>query len=214
MSKSMKKKEKMLSVLEILKKLYGSRVLDSLKKNDQFRILIGAILSQRTRDENTAKAVKRLFSAVTHPQDILKLDEEELQRLIKPSGYYRQKTKKIKKLCEILTDSYGGRVPERREELLHLPGVGPKTADVVLCYGFNRPQIPIDIHVEVCSKRLGLVRKNARYEEIRETLESLTSIEDRQIVNLGLVRFGREFCRTRYPKCRICPMNHFCNHYG
>ncbi len=103
--------------------------------------------------------------------------------------------------------------PRKRSELLTLPGVGFKTADVVLSYGLGEPVIAVDVHVEVCSKRLGFVRKEAKYEEIRTTLENLVPKEERFLVNLGFVNFGKDTCRTRNPKCEICELNEICDFY-
>lgn len=209
----MDREEKMSRVLRVLKDLYGAETFRlSGRRPNLFEILITAVLSHRTRDENTDRAAENLFSIASGPEDVLKLGELELQGLIKPSGFYRQKAKKIREVCEILLERHGGRVPVSRGELLALPGVGPKTADVVLCYGLGRPTIPVDVHVEVCSKRLGLVRKEAKYEEMRETLESLTPEEERYTVNLGFVKFGRDFCRTRFPRCSVCPMKDLCEY--
>ncbi|MEM5772831.1 MAG: endonuclease III [Candidatus Aenigmatarchaeota archaeon] len=198
-------------VMKFLKKKYGKEIRSFLKtKRDVFELLITTILSQRTRDENTRKAAKNLFSVVSKPEEILKLSDKKLQELIKPSGMYKQKAKNIKKLCKILVEELKGRIPRTREELMKLPGVGDKTADIVLSYGFGFPFIAVDIHVEVCSKRLGLVDKKADYMEIRKSLEEIVPKKDRYLVNLGFVRFGQEICLTRNPKCNACPFFDFC----
>jgi endonuclease-3 len=205
------KKEKMQAVIEFLRKKYGEDVKEILKmKTNVFKLLITTILSQRTRDENTRKASENLFSKVSKPEEILLLSDKKLQELIRPSGMYKQKSKNIKKLCKILVKELKGKIPTKREELLKLPGVGNKTADIILSYGYGLPIIPIDVHVEVCSKRLGLVGKKAGYEEVRERLEELTSENERYIVNMGFVRFGQEICLTRNPRCYLCPLVKIC----
>lgn len=209
----MEKRQKIKSILKFFKERYGKEIEEFLKmRKDVFKLLITTILSQRTRDENTRKAAENLFSLVSKPEEILELKDEKLQELIKPSGMYRQKAKKIKELCKVLTKKLKGKIPRKREELLKLPGVGNKTADIVLSYGFGFPVIAIDVHVEVCSKRLGLVRKEAKYLEIKETLESLTKEEERYLVNLGFVRFGQDICLTRNPRCYACPFFSFCEY--
>ena len=209
----MDRKEKIQVVIKFLKEKYGEDVREILKmKKNVFKLLITTILSQRTRDENTRKAAENLFSEVSKPEEILLLRDKELQKLVKPSGMYKQKAKKIKELCKILVEELKGKIPRKREELLKLPGVGNKTADIVLSYGFGLPVIAVDVHVEVCSKRLGLVNKKAKYDEIRNTLEELTPEKDRYLVNLGFVRFGQEICLTRNPRCYACPLFEICEY--
>ncbi len=178
-------------------------------RGNAFRVLIGAILSQRTRDQNTDKAAKNLFSVVSKPQDIIKMSLKKLQSLIKPSGFYRTKSENIKKVCEILVSDHNGKVPKAREKLMELPGVGFKTADIVSLYAYGIPTIPVDIHVEMVSKRLGLVRRKAKYEEIRTTLENLFE-GDKQKINSGMVEFGQRICLTAKPKCYMCPLVDVC----
>ncbi|MBI2085090.1 MAG: endonuclease III [Candidatus Aenigmarchaeota archaeon] len=177
-----------------------------------FRVLIGAILSQRTRDAKTDEAAKNLFSVISNPEDIINMGIEKLQNLIKPSGFYRQKSKNIKKLCEILVRDYDGNVPKKREELLRLPGVGFKTADIVSLYAYGIPTIPVDIHVEIVSKRLGLVRKDAKYEETRATLENIFNKKEIPRINSGMVEFGQRVCLTARPKCYMCPLMGVCKY--
>ena len=209
----MDRKEKIQVVIKFLKEKYGEDVREILKmKKNVFKLLITTILSQRTRDENTRKAAENLFSEVSKPEEILLLRDKELQKLVKPSGMYKQKAKKIKELCKILVEELKGKIPRKREELLKLPGVGNKTADIVLSYGFGLPVIAVDVHVEVCSKRLGLVNEKAKYDEIRNTLEELTPEKDRYLVNLGFVRFGQEICLTRNPRCYACPLFEICEY--
>lgn len=201
----------MQEIIKFLKKRYGREIEEFLKfKKNIFKLLITTILSQRTRDENTRKATENLFSLASTPEEILKLSDKKLQKLIKSSGMYKQKAKNIKKLCKILIEEFNGEIPSSREDLLKLPGVGNKTADIVLSYGFGLPIIAVDVHVEVCSKRLGLVDKKASYMEIRKSLEKLTPERERYLVNLGLVRFGQEICLTRNPKCHVCSFSNFC----
>jgi endonuclease-3 len=206
--------EKVKRILDFLKKNYEDRIKERMERNlDLFELLVTTVLSQRTRDENTALASERLFSVVTSPEEILKLSNDELEILIRPSGAFRQKAKRIKELSKVLIKKYRKSFPRTRTQLIDLPGVGPKTADVVLSYGMGVPTIAVDVHVEVCSKRLGLVRKEAKYEEIRTSLEKLFPEKDRFFVNLGFVNFGRDVCRTRNPKCKECPLNDICDFY-
>lgn len=203
----MDKKRKMKIAIKFLRKNYYKK--HSLAK-DKFRLLISTVLSQRTRDENTATAAARLFSSAKTPQQILKLQRKKLEQLIHASGTYRQKADRIRKICKIIIKKYKGSVPKMREELLALPGVGYKTSDIVLSYGYGVPTIAVDTHVNRIPKRIGIVPKKAGFEEVREILESLTPENDRFVVNLGLVRFGQQLCRPVNPKCRVCGLNKIC----
>ena len=211
----MDRREKMDTVISLFRKRYfsGIRKHPNNYNKDPYRVLISTILSQRTREENTAKAADALFSRIKTPSDLLKLDEKTIQKLIRPSGFYRQKAKTIRKVSEVLLNDFNGKVPSERELLVSLPGVGLKTADVVLNHSFGQPVIAVDVHVNVCSKRIGLVSEKADYEETRKALEKLTPLKDRDLVNLGFVFFGREICLTAHPKCPICPLKKICKYY-
>ena len=208
------RKETTKILIKFLKKRYEKKLRRKIEKVGPFELLITTILSQRTRDENTNKASSSLFSRVKTPHDILKLRRSELEKLIKSAGMYKQKAERIRKVSKILIEKYGGKVPKTREELLSLPGVGFKTADIVLSYGFGIPTIAIDTHCNRISKRLGLVDERADVEEVRKTLESLVPERDRFIVNMGLVNFGREICLPLRPRCKICPMRKYCKYYS
>ncbi len=210
------KKQKMRIVLAYLRKKYGEEVDTSIlkKRSDLFRLLISTVLSQRAKDETTEVVSNRLFSVVSTPEDIVKLDRRNLESLIRPSGPFRQKAKKIIEISKVLTQDYKNSFPRTREELMALHGVGPKTADIVLSYGYGVPVIAVDVHVEVVSKRIGFARKKARYEEIRASLERFVPEKERFIVNLGLVNFGKAICITRKPKCEICELKKICNFYN
>jgi len=201
-------------LVKFLKERYGRDIKTKPSTNHEvFKILITTILSQRTRDENTDRAANALFSIATTPEKILKLSKKELERLIKPSGPYRQKAKRIKAVSKIILEKYGEKVPKTREELMSLSGVGFKTADVVLMYGHGIPSIAIDTHCNRIPKRIGLVDEKANVEEVKKALESLIPKKDWYIVNMGLVQFGREICRSRNPRCEVCLMSNYCNYF-
>ncbi len=194
-------------IIKRLRKRYKGRFFMEVK--DPFYVLISTLLSHRTKDELTIKVAKRFFEKIKKPEDVLKLSVEEISRLIYPVGFYRQKAKKIKKICKILVENFGGKVPSEREELLKLPGVGPKTADCVLCYAFGKDVIPVDVHVKVIAKRLGLTKSND-IEEIRRDLHAVIPKKYRKIVNELFVQFGKDICRTKKPRCEICPIRELC----
>jgi len=213
---SQQNKRKMRMVLAFLRRQYGDEVDTSIlkKRNDLFQLLISTVLSQRALDETTEVVSERLFSLVKTPEDILKMERGKLEKIIRPSGPFRQKAKKIIEISKTLARDYRNSFPRTREELMDMHGVGPKTADIVLSYGFGIPVIAVDVHVEVCSKRLGFARQKAKYEEIRSSLEQLVPEKERFIVNLGFVNFGKEICITRRPRCGICGLKRICAYYN
>ncbi len=179
-------------------------------KAPPFKILVSAILSQRTRDRNTEIATERLFNVASDPAGMSKIGAKRLEHLIKESGFYRRKSRTLRRLCRMLEEKYYGRVPSSRELLLSLPGVGYKTADMVLLYAYGVETIPVDVHVEVVSKRLGLVPQNAKYEEIGAGLEKIFPGKERLKINSGMVQFGQTVCLTAKPKCYMCPLVGVC----
>ncbi|MFH7860673.1 MAG: endonuclease III [Candidatus Aenigmatarchaeota archaeon] len=197
-----------MSNVERIVKILNEKYKVKPWKEKPFKLLIGTILSQRTRDEKTSQAWKKLFSRANTPEKILNLSEKEIQSLIKDVGFYRQKAKRIKKISQIILQEYKGKVPSSREELIKLPGVGPKTADVVLSYSFGKPVIAVDTHVATISKRLGWT-KNNEPEKIREDLHKIVPKKYRLIINILFVEFGKDICKAK-PKCYACPIIKFC----
>lgn len=210
------RKKNISKILAVLRKYYRMR-MGSANRSNPFHVLISCVLSQRTREENTEKASRQLYAKASTPQAILKLPLRKLQSLIKPAGFYKQKTKRIKQICRIIIEKHKGKVPQSREELLALPGVGWKTSAIVLSYGLGKKIIAVDTHVNRVSKRLGLVDIDSGVEEVREQLEKVFPKKSWNIINLGSVNFGREVCRPVRPKCiysrNNCPFSHFCKAY-
>ncbi|MFX1375884.1 MAG: endonuclease III domain-containing protein [Promethearchaeota archaeon] len=200
---------------EILNKiqdaLEGEAHLDELarKKQDPFKILISTILSARTRDSNTRLATEKLFAKYSTPDLIVRADIEELENLIKISGFYKVKATRIKEVSKMLLEVYNGKVPNKFEELINLPGVGAKTANCVLVYAFRVPAIPVDTHVHRISNRLDWVKtKNPN-----KTEQALKGIIPRDLwlnLNRLFVRFGQQICLPNRPKCNTCPINDIC----
>jgi endonuclease-3 len=205
-----KPEERMRHVLQLLEARYGGDEKEDTGSRDPFRTLIGCILSHRTRDANSGRAAKALFQTVDGPEDILKLDPDELRSLIMCSGFYNQKARNIRAICRALLDEYEGSVPDDRERLMSLPGVGPKTADIVMSHAYQRPAIAVDVHVEKVAKRLGLVHSDAGPEEVKQTLESLAPPQRFRFVDNAFVRHGKEYCRSRNPRCGECPLRAVC----
>ncbi len=199
------------TILKIIKKL--NKVYDTSWKDDRgspFEILIGTILSQRTKDEVTWPTNEKLFKKIKSPEDVLNYSEGEITDMIYPVGFYNQKAKYIKKVSKILVEKYDGKVPRNREELIELPGVGVKTADCTLCYAFDKPVVCVDVHVEVVSKRLGIANWNKKPEEVREKIHELVSEEKRGIINALFVEHGKKVCTTRKAYCDKCVISECC----
>ncbi len=203
----------MRRIIELLEEHYGRGARALYSKRDPFRTLIGCVLSHRTRDENAGRAARNLFETASTPKEVLMLHPEKLKRMIRCSGFYNQKAEKIMSICQALEEDYGGTVPKDRAILMSLPGVGPKTADVVLSHAFDRPTIAVDVHVERVTKRLGMTDEKASPEEVKEVLEGLVPFESYRFVDSSFVRLGKECCRSRNPRCQRCILNLICE-YG
>lgn len=208
--------EKMEAVLRREKKLQRLTALRGLQleeQDDPFKILIGTILSARTRDENTTKVIKNLFARFRKPADIAWADIDEIKELIHSIGFYNVKAERIKQVSEIIMTKFDGRVPDDIDSLLELPGVGRKTANCVLVYAFNKPAIPVDIHVHRISNRLGIVDTKT----VKQTELELNSIVDRQLwtrVNNTFVMYGQNVCLPVRPMCGICGLKRMCKYYN
>ncbi|MCW1296141.1 MAG: endonuclease III [Candidatus Parvarchaeota archaeon] len=181
-------------------------------KDEPLHVLFTTLLSQRTRDEITHEASKKLFKKFKKIDDFINADVKEIEETIRPVGFYRIKAKRIKEIAKILKERYNGKVPREREVLINLPGVGKKTADCVLCFGYGVATIPVDVHVAVVAKRLGIVDEKDGYEKIKEKIEALVKEKDKKLVNFLFVEFGKEICRTSKPKCEMCPIKRFCRY--
>ena len=196
---------------KIEKVLKGNVHLDDLAKRDRdpFKVLISTILSARTKDANTKIATDKLFAKYNTPQLIAQADIGELEHLIHQSGFYRVKAARIKNVSKIIMNDYNGKVPENFEELIDLPGVGSKTANCVLVYGFNIPAIPVDTHVHRISNRLGWV-KTKKPEETEKVLSKIIPKEQWIRINRIFVKFGQQICVPINPKHQLCPIEDIC----
>ncbi len=183
------------------------------KDNDPFKVLVSTLLSLRTKDDTTKEASLNLFKQADTPKKLSLLSEEEIEKLIYPVGFYKTKAKNLKKISKILIDKYSSRVPDKLEELLALPNVGRKTANLVLSKGYNKAAICVDIHVHRISNRLGLVKtKNPKETEfeLMRILPKKYWIEYNDL----LVPFGQNICRPISPFCSKCPISGFCDRVG
>jgi len=209
MSKKLKKSEKIKIIVEKLEELYSLR---AFKDKDPYKMLIRTILSQRTRDENTFKSTENLFNEYKDIHEIVDADIEDIEKLIKPAGFFRVKAARIKEVSTILLDQYGGIVPDNINELLKLPGVGRKTANCVIVYAFEKPAIPVDTHVHRISNMWGIVdTKNP--DQTEEELKKITPKDSWIVLNDLMVQFGQTICRPIHPKCEMCNLTEYCDYY-
>ncbi|MBI4813457.1 MAG: endonuclease III [Methanobacterium sp.] len=196
-------------IMERLQQQYDLRVFED---GDPYRVLIRTILSQRTRDDNTDRASAQLFSKYHTMNEIAEADPALLEPLIRPAGFYHVKAKRIVEVSRKLLDEFKGQVPEDMNGLLELPGVGRKTANCVLVYGFQIPAIPVDVHVHRISNRLGLV-DTKHPEETEVELEKLVPREYWIELNDLMVQFGQTICRPQSPRHEECPLQELCDYY-
>jgi len=180
---------------------------------DPFRVLITTILSQRSKDENTEIAADRLFSTYGKITEIASKEPEQLYDLVRPAGIYRQKSKRIIEVSRILLEKYSGKVPENIDELTKLPGVGRKTANIVLWVSFSVPALAVDTHVHRIANRLGWIKTRSP-EKSEYALMKVLPGELWGPVNGAMVEFGKAICKPRRPLCRECPVKTYCDYYA
>ena len=177
-----------------------------------FSILIGTILSARTKDETTTKAVKALFKKYKNPKDLANAKVKDVEKIIRSIGFFHVKSKRIIEVSKIIHKKYKDKVPEDLETLVELPGVGRKTANCVLVYAFEKPAIPVDIHVHRISNRIGLV-KTKTPEETEFALMEKVPKKYWLDVNDTFVMYGQNICKPISPMCEVCKIRNGCEYY-
>jgi endonuclease-3 len=205
-------------ILRILQENFEMPKWMASEKNP-FQTLVVTIISQNTNDRNTARALENLSKRFEiTPEVLANAKIGEIEQCLKVAGLYRNKAKTIKQVSTIILEKFGGTLTpilslpleKARNTLLLLPGVGPKTADVVLLFCSGRPTIPVDTHVNRVSKRLALAPQNGEYEDVRTALQLLYVRRDYLAVHVLLIQLGRKFCRALNPLCLSCPVNELC----
>ncbi len=201
------------------------RVLDHYRRgwrpegSDPFRVLIRTILSQNTSYRNERRAFERLEREVgVDPWSLAEADVEEIASAIRPAGMFRERAARIKEVAQLVLEKYAGDLrgvlekgfEEAREELMALPGVGRKTADLLLLFSAKKGVIPIDRHINRIAHRTGIVEGNAGYDEVRRRLEEAADEDQYLDIHLALIQFGREICRARNPRCSECFLRDLC----
>ena len=206
-----------LLVPRVRKAVYGKRepsVTEIARRSrSPFKVLVSTVISARTKDEVTTDAARRLFATASTPTSLSALSERTIGGLIYPAGFYRTKARAIRALSTIIVREFGGRVPGTMEGLLSLPGVGRKTANLVLTLGFAVPAICVDTHVHRVANRLGIIRTKSPVETeacLRAVLPKRHWLE----INDLLVTFGKAVCTPLSPRCSTCPVRRSCARVG
>ncbi len=211
-------KTKATTVLQTLKSNLTTPKLVK-PKNDPFETLIVTIISQNTADTNTERAFENLSKQFKiTPQTLSSAETNKIEACLHVGGLYKSKAKTIKNVAKIVLKKFGGSLDpilslpldEARKTLMEIPGIGPKTADVVLLFSANQPTIPVDTHVNRVAKRLGFAPTNGDYEEVRIGLQRLFDQKDYLDVHLLLIALGRKYCRAGTPHCAECPVRVCC----
>jgi len=187
--------------------------LIQIQTEEPFKVLVATILSARTKDETTALAVARLFERVDTPADLESLSEQEIDKLIYPVGFHRAKARHLKELPAVLKDRFQGQVPSEIDDLLQLPGVGRKTANLVRAVAFQLPAICVDVHVHRICNRWGYICTQTPFESemaLRAKLPEPYWLK----INSYVVAFGQNLCTPRKPNCPVCPIAEFCQRVG
>jgi endonuclease-3 len=181
-----------------------------LNHSNPFELTLAVLLSAQCTDETVNKVTASLFVKYRKPEDYLAVPLEELEQDIRRIGLFRNKAKNIQSLCAIILQQYGGQIPEKHEQLVELPGVGRKTANVVVSNAFGVPAIAVDTHVERVSKRLGIALLQDSVLEVEKKLMRLVPKDEWTLTHHRLIFFGRYHCKAQNPKCEICPLLETC----
>jgi len=216
----MNEEERAKKILHILKENFTlPEWISSARAKEPFQTLIRTVLSQATNDRNRDAAFKNLSRKYSiTPKDLAEADVKKIEEAIRVGGLFRNKSRAIREVSLAVLERFNGSLgfiysqplSKAREKLMSLPGVGPKTADVVLLFSAGKSVVPVDTHVNRVSKRLGFASPKADYEEIRQRLESLYSPKDYLAVHLLLIALGRSYCRARAPLHDSCPIKTLC----
>ena len=198
---------------EFLSEFDPPAVSDQALQNNPFRVLVATVLSLRTKDEVTAQAAQRLLGRADTPESLAGMNVGVIERLIYPAGFYRNKAKNLKEISRLLIKEHGGEVPREMDQLLALPGVGRKTANLVRNLGFGLPGICVDTHVHRISNRMGWVSTRNPH-ETESALESILPEKYWIPINGTLVSFGKRICTPLSPWCSLCPVSQICAQNG
>lgn len=202
-------KQNMRFILDTLQEMFPDAHCELTHENP-FELTIAVLLSAQCTDKKVNEVTADLFQKYKKPEDYIAVSLEELEQDIKRIGLFRNKAKNIKALCQLLVEKYNGEVPQTYEELVELPGVGRKTANVVMSNAFGHPAIAVDTHVERVSKRLGICRWKDTPLQVEQTLMKKVPKEEWTITHHRLIFFGRYHCKAQNPQCEVCPLLELC----
>lgn len=202
-----------VKVMQILGKTYPTLPILEVHGKNPFQLLIAVILSQRARDAVTVPTASKLFARISSPQELVALPLPELEAILKPLGFQHAKAQAIKAATQTLLTDFHGKVPATEAELLSLPHVGPKTANILLTYFFHTPRIAVDTHVHRITNRLGWVN-TSNVKQTEEMLSKLIPKEYHASVNRVFVAHGQQVCLPRIPHCSTCPIREYCQRVG
>lgn len=197
------------TVLEILDQTYDEHPMANITKNNPYKVLIACLLSLRTKDETMIPAAQRLFNVADTPEQLIALSPEEIQKLVFPVGFYRNKSHTLLEVSHRILADFEGETPDTMEDLLSLKGVGRKTANLVLGLGHGISAICVDVHVHRISNRLGYI-KTKDPEETEMTLRQILPKLYWHIINKVMVLHGQQTCKPVGAKCDICPVEQYC----
>ncbi len=214
----MNKEDTALKILKILKKEYpkykkpvATYFQETTK--DPFKVLISTILSPRAKDKQTEKVSRGLFKIADTPEKLLKISYNDLQKIIYSIGFYKIKSKRIKQASKYLLENHNGKVPNKFEDLIKIPGVGRKVANIILAECFNQDKIAVDVHQHRLPNRIGLI-KTRNPIETEKALMKIYPMKEWKTLNRYFVVFGQNVCLPISPKCSICPVNKYCSKLG
>ena len=208
----MKNKKDTLKIIEILKEYYPDATC-SLDFKNPFEMMISVMLAAQCTDETVNKTTPELFAKYGTPELMANADIKDLEKIVHPCGFYKNKAKNIKACSQKILDLFNGKVPENMEDLQSLPGVGRKSANVIMLEAFHNPQgIAVDTHAKRISNRIGF-SKETEPEKVEKDLLKQIPKEYYYDVNHLLVWHGRAICDSRKPKCEECPVKTYCNEY-
>ncbi|EOR23563.1 endonuclease III [Cytobacillus oceanisediminis] len=205
----MLKKDEIRYCLDTMGEMFPEAHCELVHSNP-FELVIAVSLSAQCTDALVNKVTKNLFQKYKTPEDYLSVPIEELQNDIRSIGLYRNKAKNIQKLCQMVLEKYNGEIPMDRDELINLPGVGRKTANVVVSVAYNIPAIAVDTHVERVSKRLGICRWKDSVLEVEKTLMKKVPKDEWSVTHHRMIFFGRYHCKAQNPQCAVCPLLALC----
>jgi endonuclease III len=205
----MMKKEQVRHILDTIADMFPDAHCE-LNHSNPFELTIAVLLSAQCTDETVNKVTADLFQKYRTPEDYLQVPIEELEQDLRRIGLFRNKAKHIQSLCRIILDKYDGQIPEEHEKLVELPGVGRKTANVVVSNAFGVPAIAVDTHVERVSKRLGLAKADDSVLEVEKRLMKQVPREEWTATHHRLIFFGRYHCKAKNPSCLVCPLADVC----